>query len=258
MKLLSLNLHCFAENNIIRNQEIIAMFIMENDIDIIFLQEVAQTEKLNDLKENIKADNYGYVLMEKIKEMGKDYDYHYMFGNLAFGDYQEGLGILSKTKLYDKEHFFISKNKDYYDWHTRVIVSCKTLLDNMEITLTSAHLGWTEGEEIFEEQIDRLVSKIKDKGISLLAGDFNVSSSSDHYKYIIDQGFKDVYYNNEIEHFYTPTHVADIDVHDGKNRIDYIFSNTNYKLIERKIVFTKDLVSDHYGVYVEIEMEENK
>ena len=57
-----------------------------------------------------------------------------------------------------------------------------------------------------------------------------------------------------MEHFYTPTHVADMDVHDGKNRIDYIFSNTSFKLVDRKIVFTDTLVSDHYGVYVEIEL----
>jgi maltose 6'-phosphate phosphatase len=254
MKILSLNLHCFAEDDILRNQDIISDFIIDKDIDVVFLQEVAQSESSKDSKLNIKSDNYGYVLMNKIRDKGIEYDFHYMYGNLAFGIYQEGLAILSKTKLFDKEHFFISKKVDYNDWHTRVIVSCKTLLDNKEITLTSAHLGWTEGEEIFEDQIDRLVSGIKHSGISLLAGDFNVASNSEQYKYILSKGYQDVYHNNEMEHFYTPTHVADMDVHDGKNRIDYIFSNTSFKLVDRKIVFTDTLVSDHYGVYVEIEL----
>lgn len=256
MKILTLNLHCYAEKEIKRNQQLIADLIVKEDIDIVFFQEVAQSEKAKTVVGHIKEDNYANIVNELLTKQGKDYNLHYMFGNLAFAVYQEGLAILSKTALYDLTHFHISKKVDYYDWHTRVIVSCKTIVNNKALTLTSAHLGWTEGEEVFEDQVDRLIDGIDPSDISIIAGDLNVASGSDSYNYIVNKGYYDLFYSNDEAHFSTPTHINDLDVQVGSNRIDYILASKELKLQSRSIVFKDILVSDHYGVLIDVELEE--
>ena len=102
MKVLSLNLHCFAEKNIVENQHTISNFILRNDIDIIFFQEVAQSEQDELVTEHIRKDNYALIVQQILEDSKKTYYLHYMFGNLAFGSYQEGLAILSKYKYKNK------------------------------------------------------------------------------------------------------------------------------------------------------------
>ena len=254
MKFLTLNAHCFAEDDIPRNQQIIADFIKRKEIDVVFLQEVAQSESAPIVKDVIKEDNYGYVIQQVLREKGHRYYYHYMYGNQAFGYVQEGLGILSKTPLFDVNSFYISKKTTYKDWHTRVIVSAKTLYQHKEFTLCSAHIGWTEGEEVFEYQIDRLHTTLQAEHI-LIGGDFNVGFGAKGYHYVVDKGYYDLFYSGDAKYALSPTHVSDMDIHSGENRIDYIFSNHPYKVIERDIVFKKETVSDHYGVYIEIEVK---
>ena len=254
MKVLSLNLHCFAEKNIVENQHTISNFILRNDIDIIFFQEVAQSEQDELVTEHIRMDNYALIVQQILEDSKKTYYLHYMFGNLAFGSYQEGLAILSKYKYVDTAHKFISKKVDYYDWHTRVIVNARIVYNNVDINLYSAHLGWSEGEEVFEEQIDRLITNHSE--LTIYAGDFNVYAGSKEYDYIINKGLIDCSYFGDKKYFQHPTHIKDLDVQSGENRIDYVFTNRPVKVIDRKIVFKDNLVSDHYGVYIEFEIEE--
>jgi len=109
MKLLTLNLHCFAEENISNNQDIIVDYIFKNDIDVIFLQEVAQYMNSPLYNGVIKLDNYGQVLSNKLNALGVSYYYYYDVSNQAFGNVDEGLGILSKHSLFHKESFYVSR-----------------------------------------------------------------------------------------------------------------------------------------------------
>lgn len=252
MKILTLNLHCFAEENIKHNQDTIVNTIVKEDIDVILLQEVAQPRTNKIVYDDIKEDNYGYVLKHKLKNNGVNYDYHYKFGNQAFGLYDEGLGILSKTKLTDTSHFYISKTINYNNWSTRIIVSAKTLIENQEITFTSAHLGWSDGIEVFEDQIDKLIKNLNSDSINIVGGDFNISPGTKEYEHIIKKGYIDLFYNDQEQYFNIPTHVKNIDGKDGSSRIDYIMSNTEFKVINRKILFNENKVSDHYGVLLEM------
>jgi len=252
MKILTLNLHCFEESNISGNQKRIIDTILKEDIDVVLLQEVAQSKNKKVVFNDIKEDNYGYKLKQDLAKSNINYYYHYKFGNQAFGMYEEGLAILSKTKLTKKHHFFISKTKDYNNWNTRIIVSAKTSIENKEIVFINAHLGWTEGNEVFEDQVDSLMKNLDNKDINIIAGDFNISPGTKEYKYFIEKGYKDLYYNNDVDYFNIPTHVSDIDQKDGQSRIDYIMSNKEFKIINRKILFNKDMVSDHYGLLIEI------
>ena len=253
MKILTINLHCFAEKNIILNQNTIVESILEENIDVILLQEVAQTRTCNIVSDDVKADNYGYKLKQSLALSGVNYYYHYKFGNQAFGLYDEGLAILSKTKLTDKKHFFISKTKDYNNWNTRIIVSAKTVIEGKEIVFTSTHLGWTDGYEVFEDQVDLLIDNLNSEDINIIAGDYNISPGTKEYKHIISKGYIDLFFNNEKKYFNIPTHINDIDQKVGSSRIDYVMSNRQFKILNRKVLFNKYRVSDHYGILIELE-----
>ena len=255
MKLLTLNLHCFSEENIELKQKRIVDTILKEDVDVVLLQEVAQSRDSKIQFDDIKEDNYGYNIQQSLLRFGVNYDYHYKIGNQAFGLYDEGLAILSKAKLTDKRHFYISKTIDYYQWNTRVIVSAKSFIEGKHITFTSAHLGWSDGFEVFEDQVDILIGSLNNKDINFIAGDFNISPGSNEYNYLINKGYNDLFYSNDTEYYNIPTHVSDIDQKDGSSRIDYVISNEEFKIVDRKILFNKDLVSDHFGVLIEIEWE---
>jgi maltose 6'-phosphate phosphatase len=256
MRILTLNLHCFAEDNIEENQKLIADTILKEDIDIIFFQEVAQSENLTIMFNDIKKDNYGYIIKTLLEEAGHSYYYHYKIGNLSFNKYDEGLAILSKTKMFHMEHYFISKKVEYSDWSTRVIVSAKTKINNKTLTLTSTHFGWSDGYEVFEDQVDSLLDNLNQKDTNIIAGDFNVKAGSEEYNYFLNKGYIDLFYNGEKEFFNVPTHVNDMDIQVGSSRIDYIMSNKEFKIIERKIIFKDKKVSDHFGVLIEIDFKE--
>jgi len=252
MKILTLNLHCFAEESIEQNQDVIVETILNENIDIILLQEVAQLKTNKIVYGDVKEDNYGYILKKKLEMGGIDYDYYYKFGNQAFGLYDEGLGILSKTKLIDKRSFYVSKTIDYNNWNTRVIVSAKTVIDNLKIVFTSIHFGWSDGYEVFEDQVDQLIDNLKSEDINIIGGDFNISPGTKEYKHIIDKGYNDLFYNKQDDYYNIPTHVNDIDEKDGSSRIDYVMSNKQFKVVKRKILFVENKVSDHYGVLIEL------
>ena len=62
MKLLTLNLHLWAEDDQINKLKKIANFIKENDVDVCFFQEVAQLESNEIIVDNIKKDNNAYLI----------------------------------------------------------------------------------------------------------------------------------------------------------------------------------------------------
>lgn len=255
MKILTLNLHCYAEEDVFKKQQVIVNAIIEHKIDVILLQEVAQTEKKEVLFDDIKEDNYGYLLQQLLKNKGLNYDYYYQSGNRSFGSYDEGLAILSNRKLSNKRKFYISKKINYNDWSTRLIVSAQMEIEHKFITFTSAHLGWTDGDEVFEDQVDRLFFNMDENKINIIGGDFNVSAGSSGYDYLMSKGYKDIYFNSEKEYFTIPTHQDNIDVKKGSSRIDFILTNYPYSLKKRDILFMESPVSDHFGVLVEIEFD---
>ena len=252
MKILTLNLHCFAEESIDKNQKIIANYISDNNIDVVLLQEVAQPIDGELIKGNIKKGNYAHTLQSLLKNMFANYNLTYDFGNKAFNIYDEGLAILSRESFVEEKSFYVSSKVDYEDWHTRIIVSAKIKVDGEVFNFTTTHLGWTDGEEKFEEQFDKLLSNLDMTETHIIAGDFNVSQDSKEYQYIVSKGLNDVYFNNEKRYFNDVTHLPYIDVKKEASRIDYIFSNKEYRVNNIRIAFKNKRVSDHFGVFMEI------
>lgn len=249
LKLLTLNLHCLVEDDLSEKQRIIAEEITQREVDIIFLQEVAQTRSENILYGDVKTDNYGETLRTLLREKGLTYFYAFEPIKHSFGKYDEGIGILSKAPIKDVFSKYISKCTDYAYWRTRK--SLHATINEYNIKVISTHLGWTDEYENFNNQVDNLVKNIGHE-LTLIAGDFNVSPTTSEYEYILSKGFIDLY-GKEKSNLLDPTHVNDIDTHSGAARIDYVFSTHDVLVLDRKILFTKNKVSDHYGVYLEIQ-----
>jgi len=256
MKILTLNLHCFEEETLDDNQQLISDFIRELDIDIIYLQEVAQSFNSSVYDGRIKTDNYGKRIMDKLVNMGLTYFYYYDYGKQAFGKVDEGLGIISKYRMLNKESFYVSRETSYDTWWTRKIIKASIRYNNTIIDLVNVHLGWTGYDEIFENQVDLLIDNLDFDNTNLIAGDFNVSENSDGYKYVLSKGLNDLYFNNNMDYFHDVTHRDYIDEKKIATRIDYVMSNEEFDTKDRKIVFKDKRVSDHFGVYIEIEFKE--
>ena len=93
MKILSLNLHCFQEENRIEKLNKIADFIKENDIDVCLFQEVCQETDKVILEGKIKVGNSANHIRNKL-----GYEIYYHPVKIGFDIYDEGLAIIKRIK----------------------------------------------------------------------------------------------------------------------------------------------------------------
>ncbi|WP_297630444.1 endonuclease/exonuclease/phosphatase family protein [uncultured Clostridium sp.] len=259
MKLLTLNCHSWQEENQLEKIEILAKTIIENDYDIISLQEVSQKIDSEIAYENIKIDNYGLILLEKIKELGGViYDFFWDFSHIGYDIYEEGLCLLTKQEMKNKESFFLTKSNDKYFWKTRKIL-CATVGDT---DIYSCHLGWfNDDEEPFEVQCENLANKIKErKKKAILMGDFNNNAftQKEGYDMLKNLGLVDSYsLAREKDSGVTiECEIAGWEGNKEKLRIDIVFVTEKMKVLKCNTIFNdmnKEIISDHYGVEVEIE-----
>lgn len=251
LKLLTQNLHCFVEEDIETKQVILANEIARKDVDIIFLQEVSQTHTEN--LEDIKPDNYALKLVQLLKEKGLNYNIYYEPIKKSFNIYDEGLAILSKIPLKKAFSKLISKVDNFEDWKTRKVLGYSLNVNNKFITLATTHFGWTDEQEVFEDQFDLATESKNDIDTFILAGDYNVTPESKEYKYILDSKWINLSKLNNLN-TYDPSFRGDDDTHKLEVRLDYIMSNKAITVIKEEILFIKERVSDHYGLLMEIEI----
>ncbi len=252
LKFLTQNLHCLVEKNLITKQHILANKIAELDIDIVFLQEVAQTKTLHDpSKTTIEDDNYGLVLQKLLKDKGLHYYFYFEPIKESFSIYDEGVAILSKYPLDYVEAKTISKTNEYSNWKTRKALVYKLSLHQKTITLATTHFGWTDDIETFEDQFDLVSQMLMKEDLSILAGDYNIYPKSNEYKHIINRGWLDIFKDDQV-YLQKPTFSGENHTHSRQIRIDYIMTNKPVTLIDKAILFTEDRISDHNGVFVEI------
>jgi len=105
LKLMTLNLHCFAEDEITTKQRIIVETIISKKPDIICLQEVAQPQSEDGIsRTNIHKDNYGLRLVEEVQQRANiKYYFYYKSIKRSFNIYDEGVAILSRKPLKEGE-----------------------------------------------------------------------------------------------------------------------------------------------------------
>lgn len=254
LSMITINLHCLEEKDIDQNQVQIVNEILNRDIDVVFLQEVAQYATDSLVVDKIKKSNYGYQLQQQLIQKGYHYAYTYSPIKYSFNQYDEGLGILSKYPLSNIEAQYISTIQDYQDWHSRKYLKASIHPFGNQIDLFTVHLGWDSEQESYVDQCRRLVSNIVHPD-SIIGGDFNISVESEYYQKTIEMGMIDLYAMDPSKKE-DVTFEDKLDVHQESARIDYIFGTKQYKVLQQEIIFKKPMVSDHYGIYMKIEVKE--
>ena len=259
MKLLTLNCHSWIEENQISKIKYLAKIIKEKQFDVVALQEVSQRIESKFISENIKEDNFVHLLNEELKKLGDNsYKYIWDFSHIGYDIYEEGLAILTKHNIVNYDSFYITKsdNKDFYK--SRKIIKADITIDNEKISFFTCHLGWWKDEdESFENQVDNLIEKINNK--SFIMGDFNNDAfiRNEGYDYLLDKGLIDTY-TKAIEKDSGITVEGEIAGWEGKKenkRLDIIFTTDDIKVLKSNVIFNgenKKIISDHYGVEVEI------
>lgn len=260
MKLLTLNCHSWQEENQLDKIKYLAKTIVEKDYDIIALQEVSQLKDTERVYDNLRTDNFGLILQNEISALGKDYYLMWDYSHIGFDIYEEGLAILTKAPMINKESFYITNSsaKDY--WRSRNIVCATVNFQGKEIDIYSCHLGWWhDEEEPFKNQVDNLVNRLDNNKLSLLMGDFNNTATirDGGYDYLLGKGLIDTY-NIAEEKDNGTTIIGEIAGWEGNKiplRIDLILSNRGLDIRSSKVIFNgdnKEIVSDHYGVETEL------
>ena len=111
------------------------------------------------------------------------------------------------------------------------------------------------------ENLRNILNRSKTDNLKILMGDFNTDANGnpEDYQNILNQGLFDTYTLAEKKDSGV---TVDKGIHGwaqdkSKKRIDYIFCTKEIKVKESKVIFNgknKGVVSDHFGVEVEIEI----
>jgi maltose 6'-phosphate phosphatase len=253
LKVLTLNLHCYQEENWDAKFWQIARAINEHDVDIVCLQEVAEPWNQG---QGDGVYNAARIIRDRLKQR-----YHLAsdWSHLGFGQYREGSAILSRYDLAIKDSGYVSASHDPYDIHARKVVMVQTNVPFLgPVNVFSTHLSWwNDGFRTQFENLRHWADGRHTCGIAatLICGDFNSVPSSEGYRLATLGG--------EYEDQYLKVHRKNGlngDVAAGRDqRIDYIFLKKGSALeaVVSKVLFTPDdygIVSDHPGYYAEFEI----
>lgn len=262
MKILTLNCHSWQEENQLDKIKYLAKTIVKNDYDIIALQEVSQLTNTEIIYDNLRRDNFSLILKNEIEILGKEYHLMWDFSHIGFDIYEEGLAVLTKEPMISKDSFYVTKSSDKDYWRSRNIVRATINIYGKEVDIYSCHLGWWhDDEEPFKLQIDELLKKINKDKVSFVMGDFNNSATVRNagYDYVIAKGLYDTFTMAKVRDKGT-TILGEIAGWEGNKhemRIDLILSNRELKVESSRTIFNgmnKDVISDHYGVEIELEI----
>jgi maltose 6'-phosphate phosphatase len=262
LKVLTLNLHCYQEDNQDAKFSQIARAIDDLDIDLVCLQEVGEnwSEGHGDW-----SSNAARIIRDRLR---RHYHLHTDWSHLGFDRYREGIAVLSKHGFRMTDAGYVSSSHDVYSINARKVVMVQVDVPYMGlVNIFSAHLSWLSGG--FLEQFERLRSWAKHKhgdhlAATLLCGDFNVKAGSEGYQAVVHtREFEDQYLaatSREVFDRVFRRHTDNIARHlaaDG--RIDYVFMNSHSGLhaVAARELFTSGdhygRVSDHTGYCVEFE-----
>ena len=263
MKLLTINVHAWIEENQDEKMETLAKVIAEKDYDVIAMQEVNQSMNSPVIFKAIRQDNYGWVLLEKIsKYTDRTYYYHWSNSHIGYDKYDEGLAIITKHRLLDVDEFYCTRAQSVNTIISRRINSATIEYKGQLMEFYTCHMNLPEcEEEKMSDNIQTILGRSRMENLKILMGDFNTDAinSPKNYENILAQGLYDTY-TLAVEKDNGVTVGGNIDGWDTnkqEKRIDYIFSNKKIKVLSSKIIFNGinfPVVSDHYGVETIIEI----
>ncbi|MFX3966644.1 endonuclease, partial [Streptococcus suis] len=74
----------------------LAQTIAEKAYDVIALKEVKQLITADLVTKDLKEDNYGLILLEKLRTFGQfDYSYYWSNSHIGYDTYEEGIAFLT-------------------------------------------------------------------------------------------------------------------------------------------------------------------
>ncbi|MGL5346969.1 MAG: endonuclease/exonuclease/phosphatase family protein [Peptostreptococcaceae bacterium] len=261
MKLLTLNCHSWQEENQIGKIRYLAKIIDEKKYEVIALQEVSQLINSKVMYENIREDNFVFLLNEELKRLGNTtYNFYWDVAHIGYECYSEGLCIMTKLPINKKSSFYVSESTDIRYWKTRKLIKTKLDYNGRDIVFYSCHLGWwKDEEEPFIYQANKLIKDIDTNELVFIMGDFNNNAyiRQEGYDYLINNGLIDTYsLANEKDNGITVKgKIAGWDSNSENLRLDIIFTNKNIEIKSSNVIFNginKDIISDHFGVEVDI------
>ncbi len=233
--------------------------------DIIALQEVNQsinatvvdTDCIRCGKCQIKSDNHAMRIVNELKKRGINYHWSYLPVKVGYQKYDEGLAVLCKYPILDAHEILLSQQDDYNNWRTRKALVVK--LGDKIGYVCNVHMGWWDDEaDPYKQQWERLESKLPDGKIWLM-GDFNSpdSKKDEGYDLIRSGGWTDLYREYSSDCGYTVPGSIDGWKGCAPKRIDYIWHNGKVNVLCAKVCFSDKCVSDHFGVFAEVDIQAN-
>ena len=280
MKILTLNTHSLQEENYQQKLNWFVEGILKEMPNIIAMQEVNQTAaaELMDLEMlegqypipgcmKIRRDNHAAQVAYRLRQAGIECYWAWLPIKLGYGEYDEGVAILSlgrKIRCVDK--FPISKINDYQNWRTRAVLGVQ--VEGLDDWFYTVHMGWWDDTaERFLDQWNTLSSCIATKrcySTIWLLGDFNAPDQvlGQSYEHIVACGWVDTYKIAQ----YKDSGITVPGIIDGwreklidKNvegmRLDYIWCSQRKEVFSSRVVFNgmkEPVVSDHFGVMIQV------
>lgn len=263
MKLLTVNVHAWLEEKQLEKIDYLAETIADQQYDVIALQEVNQTIEAEVVQREIKADNYGLILMDKLTQLGiGDYQYIWSPSHIGYDRYDEGIAILTRLTVLEKDTFFSSKSETMHSILSRKIVGVRVQYKDEEIDIYSCHINLPDAlEENQLENIERILKRKQDGKRKILLGDFNTDAISNPqaYEAILNLGLWDTYQlaKEKDEGITVEKNIDGWQDHESKKRLDYILTDQPVEVLWNQVIFNGrngQVISDHFGVHVELEL----
>ena len=263
MKLLTINVHAWLEDQQEEKIEELARTIAEKDYDVIALQEVNQSITAPFVGRELKADNYGLKVLEHLEKLvGPRYSYFWSPSHIGYDRFDEGIAILTKLPVYEVDAFYCSRHQEADSILSRKIVWLTLVYQGQLIDCYSCHINLPDsiGENQLEN-VKTIVNRTDHTRLKLLLGDFNTDALSDRgtYEAIKGLGLFDGYeLAEEKDSGITVDKVIDgWSGHHQEKRLDYIFLNQKRRVLSSRVIFNGShhpLISDHFGVEMSIKL----
>ncbi|MBF0779266.1 endonuclease/exonuclease/phosphatase family protein [Streptococcus cuniculi] len=261
MKLLTLNVHAWLEDNQVEKMEILARTIAQKQYDVVALQEVNQLMTEHPVTKDIKEDNYGLLLVEKINQLSMEkYSLFWSNSHIGYDKYDEGIAFLTKLPVYDVDPFYCTEHRMVQSIFSRKIVGITVAYQGQLVDCYSCHMNLPDCQE--EDSIDNLraiVDRSRHSRLKILMGDFNTDAISvpEDYEAMKGVGLLDTYeLAQEKDEGITVSKAIDgWSGHGTEKRIDYIFLNQEREVLSSRIIFNGEneaVVSDHFGLEVHV------
>ena len=259
MKLLTINVHSWLEENQLEKLNILAKTIVEKKYDVIAMQEVNQLISSELIVLGIREDNFGKLLLDKINEYGEQgYKYYWTYSHIGFDKFEEGLAILAKGDVVAVEDFYCTAQQTVTSIESRKILKVDLKINDEIVEFYSCHMNLPtcKGEDI-EQNLYNLVNYTDNTNLKIFMGDFNTDyfNQVDEYKAILEQGLFDTY-EMALKKDKGVTVYKNISGWEDsmcQKKLDYIFSNKKLNVEESYVIFNNvnyPIISDHNGLEV--------